>query len=208
MKLEKLINEIQSSSVAGATNREIVGISCDSRQVHPGYIFIAVQGGKEDGLSYIDDAVARGAVAVVSSQDADLISRTQKEDICYIRVNDARVAAAELANVFNGRPSNHLNMIGITGTNGKTTIAYMVRDILRAVNYSPGLITTVEYEIGARVIPAIRTAGTNQKKKQVAKSGEPSISFGSGLCLSTRQKHPLLKPARWKIYKKNSSGLL
>lgn len=155
MKLEALIKEIQPATVTGPTNGEALGVVCDSRHVRPGYVFVAIAGWNQDGWSFVNEAIERGAVAVVSEHEEKL--RNQKQGVCFIRVEDSRRSMGEMACIFNNRPSNQLQLIGITGTNGKTTTSYMIRDILRADGRNPGLISTVAYEIGARVIPAERT---------------------------------------------------
>jgi len=152
MKLEALIKHLQPLAVEGKRDREVLGIVEDSRQVRPGHIFVAVDGQRHDGWMFVEEAAERGAVAAVSEHE-----EKGRKDICCIRVADARRAVADLACAFYDRPFSRLAMVGITGTNGKTTTAYMIRDILRAAGREPGLITTVEYEIGPRTIPATRT---------------------------------------------------
>lgn len=152
MRIESLLSVIQPMTVTGPTELDISGIAYDSRQVQPGYLFVAVRGTREDGHRYIDDAIRRGAVAVV----AENLARARR-DVTYLRVEDARRALAEIACAFHGHPSAKLEVIGITGTNGKTTTAFMIRDILAAAGRHPGLISTVHYEIGKRCIPAGRT---------------------------------------------------
>jgi len=152
MKLEKILRTVDYLSVAGSLNRDITALAHDSRKVQAGSIFMALPGAHRDGRNFIGDAISRGAIAVVTSQDDLKLS-----DVTCIQVADVRKAFAEVASSFYNDPSAKLRMIGITGTNGKTTIAFMVRDILRADNMSPGLLGTVRYEIGSRVIPAART---------------------------------------------------
>ncbi len=152
MKVETLIKEIEHVSINGRNDRDVMGVTCDSRRVKNGYVFVAVPGHKTDGKFFVNDAIDRGAVAIVSENDERL-----KNDICHIRVSNARRALARMACVFNGMPSNKLQMIGITGTNGKTTVSYMTRDILDADGRVPGLIGTVECRIGTRVIPSSQT---------------------------------------------------
>jgi len=152
MKLDALIRSIETVAVGGPASREIVGVVCDSRQVRPGALFVAVHGASRDGAAYIEDALQRGAAAVVSEHPLPA-----RKEACHIQVRDARAALASLACEFHNHPADSLQMVGITGTNGKTTTAYMTRDILRAAGRNPGLLTTVEYEIGTRAIPAGRT---------------------------------------------------
>jgi UDP-N-acetylmuramoyl-L-alanyl-D-glutamate--2,6-diaminopimelate ligase len=152
MKLELLIRSIAPLAWHGPVNRDIAGVVCDSRQVRPGCLFVAVPGEARDGWEFVEDAIQRGAAAIVAERET-----APRKDVCQIRVGDARLAAALLAAAFFNHPANSLQMAGITGTNGKTTTAYMIRDMLHAQGRAPGLLTTVAYEIGARTIPAART---------------------------------------------------
>ncbi|MBN1268680.1 MAG: UDP-N-acetylmuramoyl-L-alanyl-D-glutamate--2,6-diaminopimelate ligase, partial [Kiritimatiellae bacterium] len=152
MRLESLTRIIQTLTVSGPDNPDIKGISYDSRQVRPGHLFVALHGKRHEGIQFIDEAIQRGAVAVVSE-----LETWPRRDVCHVRVEDARRALAEIACAFSGEPSSRLEVIGITGTNGKTTSAFMCRAILQAAGRTPGLIGTVRYEIGERLIPAGRT---------------------------------------------------
>ena len=163
MKIDKLIAQLDVISVQGTLSAEIAGIVCDSRRVRPGYLFAAICGRHEDGWTYVADALARGAAAVVSEHTASLSSTESqgcpegKAAPCFVQVADARLALALLADAFFGHPSSRLKTVGITGTNGKTTTAYLVRDILKACGECPGMLSTVQYEMGERTIPAVRT---------------------------------------------------
>jgi len=152
MKLESLLKDVRHLSVIGPRDCEVSGVACDSRQVRTGYAFVAVSGTEKEGWLFVKDAVERGARAVLSERD-ELISR----DVCHVHVQDSRLAAAELSCAFYNRPADRLKMVGITGTNGKTTTAYMIGGILADAGLKPGLLTTVEYRIGERTIPAGRT---------------------------------------------------
>lgn len=152
MRLESILSVIQPMTVRGGGQPDVAGIAYDSRQVQPGWLFVALKGTRDDGARHVEDAIRRGAVAVVSES-----LEWARRDVTHIRVEDARRALAEIACAFHGHPSSHLEVIGVTGTNGKTTTAFMIRDILRAAGRAPGLIGTVQYEIGARCIPANRT---------------------------------------------------
>jgi UDP-N-acetylmuramoyl-L-alanyl-D-glutamate--2,6-diaminopimelate ligase len=151
MKLEALLPSLPGAQCRGPLNREIAGLACDSRQVRPGWLFVAIPGNKLDGAAFVEDAVARGAVAVVAQ------AFPPQKEITAIRVANPREALARLASAFYGNPSHRLRVAGVTGTNGKTTVAYMIRDILESAGLPCGLIGTVEYRLGNRVIPASRT---------------------------------------------------
>jgi UDP-N-acetylmuramoyl-L-alanyl-D-glutamate--2,6-diaminopimelate ligase len=152
MTLDKIIDALRPLDTTGPTDAEVTGVVTDSRQARPGCVFVAIPGRRADGWVYRDDAMQRGACAVVTQHDDPV-----RDGVCRVRVQDARRAAARAASVFHGHPADRMGMVGITGTNGKTTSAYMVRAILEAAGRRPGLLSTVVYEIGARVIPAGRT---------------------------------------------------
>ncbi|MCX7590557.1 MAG: UDP-N-acetylmuramoyl-L-alanyl-D-glutamate--2,6-diaminopimelate ligase [Kiritimatiellae bacterium] len=159
-KLKSLVGQIRGRVLNNLRDVEVTGVTCDSRQVRPGNIFVALKGQRQSGLDFVDDAIARGAIAVVSEE-----AGSRNRAVCQVVVDDARLAYAQLAASFHNYPSRHLRMIGVTGTNGKTTVCYMIRDILRAEGFAPGMIGTVQYELGSRIIPASRTtpdAGTLQ----------------------------------------------
>lgn len=152
MKLEDLTQVLQPISVQGAQRVQVKGLTYDSRLVLPGYVFVAISGGAYDGVDFIDEAVRRGAVVVVSEHNMML-----PPHVTLIRVKEARKALAQLSNTFHQHPSTSLTTIGVTGTNGKTTVSYMIRAILKGAGQKTGLLGTVEYLIGERKIPANRT---------------------------------------------------
>ncbi len=127
------------------------GVQCDSRRVRPGDVFAAVKGAKEDGANYAEAAFAKGAVAVLS--ETPLHDNIKP----VVLVKDVRRALAVLAAAVNGWPSREMKVYGITGTNGKTTTAGLLCEMLRAGGSNPGLLTTVQVEYGDRVIPSART---------------------------------------------------
>lgn len=137
---------------------EIGGLRYDSRKVGPGDCFVALRGTGVDGHRFIEEALQRGAAAVVVDEDrAFSDSLALHHGVTKIVVADTRRALAQLAANFFGRPSQRLTMVGITGTNGKTTTAYLVRSILEASGSSAGLIGTIEYLYGASSSPASHT---------------------------------------------------
>ncbi|MDF7807936.1 UDP-N-acetylmuramoyl-L-alanyl-D-glutamate--2,6-diaminopimelate ligase [Pontiellaceae bacterium B12219] len=152
MKLSTLIEGVPILGKNGSKDPEVLGIAYDSRVVKPGDLFVAVAGHQVDGSVFITQAVSNGAVAVVSENDLNLGS-----GVVHLQVEHSRRALAEIANMYFGDLSRTMSVIGITGTNGKTTTSYMIRDLLRAGGRMPGLLGTVAYEIGNRSIPAART---------------------------------------------------
>ena len=152
MKLNALLESISTLDVSSTDNPDIMGISYDSREVKEGWLFVAVSGHEVDGSAFITDALSRGAIAVVSENRPDLGS-----GVVHVQVPRARRALAELAAAFYGDASKDMTVVGVTGTNGKTTTTFMIRDILRDGGFVPGLLGTVAYEVGERSIPALRT---------------------------------------------------
>lgn len=152
MTLAELLDVVVDVPPAGCGKVEVRSVVCDSRLVRSGDVFVAIPGTYEDGWAYVEDAVRRGAVAVVSEHTGGL-----DKQVVLVTVPDAHRALALLAARMHGNPADQLRMVGITGTNGKSTCAYMVRDVLSAAGRMPGLISTVAYEFGSRTIPAART---------------------------------------------------
>ena len=151
MQLADLIQRLSAISIDGPVDREITGLRYDSRRVGPGNLFVAVRGSCFDGHSFIEQAVDKGAVAIVGEKPG-LSKRAT-----MIVVPNSREALARLAAAYYGDPSRRLKVIGVTGTNGKSTTTFLVKHLLERANQSTGLIGTVRYEIGERVLPAQRT---------------------------------------------------
>jgi len=140
-------------------NAEIAGVCEDSRRVKAGDLFIARGGTRTDGAKYIGDALGRGAVAIVAEDDAQ--SSVLSTQHSFARVMDANLAAAILAHEVAGNPTGGMKMIGVTGTKGKTTVAYLLRSMLRAAGHNVGMIGTVEIDDGKTAAPAeMTTPGT------------------------------------------------
>ena len=148
-KLPKLLPGIHPPLPEGSADPCIAGITHDSRRVKPGCVFVAIRGYQRDGSKFAQDAVNRGAVAVVADRLLCLPAPIPQ----YV-VQDPRRALAALASAFRGRPSHHVQAIGVTGTNGKTTTACMIRSILQAAGHPCGLLGTISYETGKRSLPA------------------------------------------------------
>jgi len=152
MNLGDLIAVVQPSAVIGAADPEtpVGSLHYGSREVVPGGIFFAIPGFSVDGHAYIDDACRRGARAVVAEKRLE-------PGVPVLQVADSRAALALAAAAFYGRPSEALTVIGLTGTNGKTTVSYLVENILKQAGLSAGVIGTVNYRYGDQVTAAART---------------------------------------------------
>jgi UDP-N-acetylmuramoyl-L-alanyl-D-glutamate--2,6-diaminopimelate ligase len=151
MKLEALLQNVATTSVTGPLDREITALAYDSRRVKPGCAFVAMKGEKVDGALFIDNALAAGAEAIVSESGQASPRATS------IVVPNAREALADLAANFYQHPAKHLKVAGVTGTNGKTTTAFLLKHVCESVLLRCGLLGTVRYEVGERILPAART---------------------------------------------------
>ena len=160
MKLNTILESIKQFSINPRFDPDIKGLAYDSRQVKPGYIFFALKGQRQDGRLFIQDAVDRGAEVVVTERTGNassMVNLIGKRQPLILQASNARQSMAQFARAFYNNPSSRLKIVGITGTNGKTTTAFMIKNVFDAAGLQPGMIGTVEYVIGRRVIPATRT---------------------------------------------------
>jgi UDP-N-acetylmuramoyl-L-alanyl-D-glutamate--2,6-diaminopimelate ligase len=139
--------------LAQSGNPNVGGLEYDSRRITPGDAFIAMRGEASDGNKFIDKAVAAGAVAIVS----DSASEKPREGIAWAQVQRGRRALARLSANFYGRPAERLAITGITGTNGKSTTAFLLEAILSAANRKSALVGTIEYHVAGKILPAPHT---------------------------------------------------
>ena len=153
MKLEKLINEINVIGLCGDISKEVSGIQIDSRKVEKGHLFVAVKGTQTDGHDYIAKAIEKGATVIVCMTYPESLT----EDVTYIQVADTESCVGQLATTFYGNPTSKLDLIGVTGTNGKTTIATLLYNMFRQLGYKVGLISTVCNIIDGEKIPTEHT---------------------------------------------------
>jgi len=152
MKLAALLHTLPAHRITGSTDIEIRGIAYSSRDVRPGYLFAALKGEKQDGSAFVPEAWSRGAVAVLSERPAP-----QDLQGSWIQVEQARRALALISDLFFGRPSRRLKMVGVTGTKGKTTVTYLLESILQAAGHHPGVIGTISYRGPGLEMKAVRT---------------------------------------------------
>ena len=154
MLLSDILYKVNIRSVAGSTGVEVNDIEIDSRKVKPGGLFVAIKGAAADGHQFIDKAIENGA-AVIVYEDSQLT--IQNSQLTYVQVENSAIAAAYIANNFFGRPSEKTTLVGVTGTNGKTTIATLLYKLFTRLGYKCGLLSTVENQIGDKVVPATHT---------------------------------------------------
>ena len=156
MNLKTLIKDMEINEITGSADVEVAGIAYDSRKVKPGDVFVAAKGEKCDGHDFISDAVKKGAVAVVHEEHENKLLADSYQ-LTAIKVSDSREALAYLSNNFYEKPSDKLTVIGVTGTNGKTTATYLIKSILEAWGKDAGLIGTINYLVKDRHYDAPHT---------------------------------------------------
>jgi len=153
MVLKDILHGIPVRQVIGNLNVTVAALCFDSRKVTPGSMFVAVSGTQTDGHQYIAAAIGLGASAVLCERMPD----TADDGVTYIQVDDTAFALGVSASNFFGNPSKRLRLVGVTGTNGKTTIVTLLYNLFRKLGYEAGLISTVQNQVGDRVVPATHT---------------------------------------------------
>jgi len=153
MELNSLMNVLQVQSLKGTDNLDIKGIAADSRKVTEGSLFVAVKGTATDGHDFIPVAIGKGAIAVV----CEMLPDTTVGNVTYIVVPDSAEALGKLASAWYEFPSDNLIVVGVTGTNGKTTIATLLYDMFRKMGHKVGLLSTVCNYIDGEAVPATHT---------------------------------------------------
>ena len=151
--LQDILYKVHLKQVHGSTAITVTSIQIDSRKVIAGTVFVAIRGAQSDGHAFIEKAVSLGAVAVVCEEMPSVIS----EDITYLQVNNTQEAVAYMAHQFYDEPSTKIKLVGVTGTNGKTTIATVLFKLFTQLGYTCGLISTVQNQIADTIIPATHT---------------------------------------------------
>ena len=153
MKLETLLKEINVPAVAGQTDIDIKGVNIDSRRIEDGHLFVAQRGTQVDGHKFIPKAIEMGAKAVL----CETMPEEKAEGVTYVQVESTEDVVGKVATTFYGDPSKKLKLVGVTGTNGKTTIATLLYNMFRKFGYKCGLLSTVCNYIEDEAIPADHT---------------------------------------------------
>ncbi|GAB1433454.1 UDP-N-acetylmuramoyl-L-alanyl-D-glutamate--2,6-diaminopimelate ligase [Spirochaetota bacterium] len=147
MKLAELLSEAQSPNYRADPNVEIAGLAYDSRDVKNGYAFFAFQGLHTDGHKYIDNAIKAGAVAIIHDKELENYNKS----VCYAKLPDARLAMPMAAAKFYDKPSGKMAVIGVSGTEGKSTCVWLIHSLLELAGKKSGFFSTVEYKLGSKV---------------------------------------------------------
>lgn len=151
--LRDLLYKTGIEEVIGSTNIAISAICFDSRKAVKDCLFVAVRGTQSDGHAYIEQLIANGAIAIVCEE----LPKQKSESVTYIKVKDSAIALGFISSNFYDNPSQHIKLVGVTGTNGKTTTTTLLYHLFRNLNYSCGLFSTVENLINDEIIPATHT---------------------------------------------------
>lgn len=187
MILGDIIKGITTVRTNGPTDLEITDITSDSRQCRPGSMFIAITGFDSDGHSFIGKAADAGAVAVVY-QNPEALSQILERGMTAVQAEDTRAAAADIAGIFFGHPSRSLYLVGVTGTNGKTTIATLLYRLFTSLGYCCGLLSTIaNYICGERT----ETTNTTQDPITVNRLLKQMSDRGCGYCFMEVSSHAL-----------------
>ncbi len=152
-ELKDILYKVHITSTSGNMNIEVKGICFDSRKVQPGFLFVAIRGIQSDGHAFIERAAMSGAIAVVAEKLPEAIS----DKVTYVTVKDSSKALGIMASNFYGNPASKLKLIGVTGTNGKTTVATLLFKLFTALGYRCGMLSTVVNKIVDKEIPATHT---------------------------------------------------
>jgi len=153
MTLNDIIKTLKVTTVIGQTDINITGVDIDSRQVEPGHLFMAIAGTQTDGHQYIPKAIEKGAAAILCEQ----LPAELADGVAYVQVTSTEAAAGPVATAYYGHPTEHLRLVGVTGTNGKTTIATLLFHLFRRLGHKCGLLSTVCNYIEDEPIPATHT---------------------------------------------------
>jgi UDP-N-acetylmuramoyl-L-alanyl-D-glutamate--2,6-diaminopimelate ligase len=169
--LSDVLYKVSIRSVTGSTDIAVNDVQIDSRKVKPGSLFVAVKGAAADGHQFIETAIENGAIAIVG----ETMPVLALEGIVYVQVENSAAAAGYIAHNFFGQPSEKMKVVGVTGTNGKTTIATLLYKLFAGLGSRCGLVSTVDNHIGDTIVPATHTTpdavSLNQLLKQMADAG-------------------------------------
>ena len=184
MRLSQLLSRTEIVSQTGPVDSEITGVQIDSRKVGPGNLYVATRGTQVDGHDFIDVVANAGAAAVVCERMPALVD----PNIAYIRVPNARLALGLLANAWHGYPSDSLTLVGVTGTNGKTTTATFLYHLFNQLGYKTGLLSTIRNNAGDEIVPSTHTTGD---ALQIASLMAKMVTAGCTHCFMEVTSHAI-----------------
>ena len=181
-RLEELLDDVRALEIENSANPVVGSLTYDSRAVEQGACFFAVRGTQSDGHRYITSAIERGAVAIICEE----MPESRVEGVSYVKVEDSNIAMAHIAAAYFDHPSRELRLVGVTGTNGKTTTATLLYDMFMAMGYKAGLISTVVYRIGERSIASTHTTPDSIRLNQMMRE---MVDEGCDYCFMEVSSH-------------------
>jgi UDP-N-acetylmuramoyl-L-alanyl-D-glutamate--2,6-diaminopimelate ligase len=184
--LKDILYKVTLLAVSGDTNIEISSITFDSRAVQPGRLFVATKGTQSDGHQFIEKAIEKGAVAIV----CEICPVNKNEKITYIETNDSTYALGIIASNFYGNPSAKLKLVGVTGTNGKTTTVTLLHELFIKLGYNAGMLSTVENKIKEEIIPSTHTTPDAVKLNELLAK---MVSAGCTHCFMEASSHAIIQ---------------
>ena len=191
--LSTLLHKLPVVARAGATDAEVTELSYDSRQISAGCCFFAVRGTATDGHRFIPMAVERGACAVVCQELPEEIN----PEVAYVVVEDSERTMACIASAFYDDPSRELKLVGVTGTNGKTTTATLLYELVRKLGYRAGLISTVVYKIDDREIPSTHTTPDTIRLNKMLRE---MVDAGCDYCFMECSSHAIVQQRTYGLH--------
>jgi UDP-N-acetylmuramoyl-L-alanyl-D-glutamate--2,6-diaminopimelate ligase len=186
MKLQELLERVNIKQIVGPTDKEIGSLTMDSRKAAPGVLFAAIEGTVVDGHNFIASAVEAGVSAIVCNHLPQEIA----PEVCYVEVEDSSEAVGLMASNFYGRPSENLALVGVTGTNGKTTTATLLYALTQKLGYKAGLISTVVYKVGDKEYPSTHTTPDAITLNRLLAQ---MVDEGCGYCFMEVSSHSLVQ---------------
>ena len=181
-RLNDILDGVRVQAIENPTNPIVEGLTYDSRAVKDGDCFFAVRGTQSDGHRYIASAIERGAKSIICEE----MPEVRNADVAYVVVEDTNIAMAHMAAAFYDHPSEELRLVGVTGTNGKTTTATLLYDMFMAMGYKAGLISTVIYRIGERSVASTHTTPDSIRLNQMMRE---MVDEGCDYCFMEVSSH-------------------
>ena len=181
-RLNDILDGVRVQAIENPTNPIVGGLTYDSRAVKDGDCFFAVRGTQSDGHRYIASAIERGAKSIICEE----MPEVRNADVAYVVVEDTNIAMAHMAAAFYNHPSEELRLVGVTGTNGKTTTATLLYDMFMAMGYKAGLISTVIYRIGERSVASTHTTPDSIRLNQMMRE---MVDEGCDYCFMEVSSH-------------------
>ncbi|WP_316743551.1 UDP-N-acetylmuramoyl-L-alanyl-D-glutamate--2,6-diaminopimelate ligase [Pedobacter antarcticus] len=186
MHLQDILYGVSIQNLAGNTSREVSALNFDSRKVGKGDVFFAVSGTHTDGHLYIDQVLAAGAAVIVCER----MPANLQQEVTYIQVENTAEVLGQMAANYYGNPSSELKLVGITGTNGKTTIATILFNLFRALGYHTGLVSTVQNQIDEQIIPSTHTTPDPLVLNELLRS---MVDAGCNYCFMEVSSHAVVQ---------------